>query len=96
MMFQIKPSVKDGVAVSVYPPSIGNQPSVNPKNQINSSPRKKYGKAEITMKTGGRTLSSAPPRRHAATAPNMVPIRKPRIVLTPTSPSDHGRAWAMT
>ena len=55
-------------------------------------PRKKYGKAEITMKTGGRTLSSAPPRRHATIAPNAVPIRNPRIVLTPTRPSDQGSA----
>src|SRR5580692_7645879 len=62
---------------------------------MNNSPRKKYGKAEITMKTGGRTLSRIPPRRHAATAPSMVPIRNPRTVLTPTSPSDHGSASPM-
>src|ERR1700688_1518427 len=47
------------------------------------------------MKTGGRTLSSAPPRRQAAMAPNDVPIKNPRIVLTPTRPSDQGSAWAM-
>src|ERR1700692_1702185 len=62
---------------------------------MNIRPRKKYGNAEITMKTGGRMLSSAPPRRHAAMAPNAVPIKNPRIVLAPTRPSDQGSAWAM-
>ena len=48
---------------------------------------------------GGSTPSSIPPRRQAARRPMNVPSTKARIVVTPISPSVHGRAcptWCMT
>ena len=55
-------------------------------------PTQKYGSADVTTKTGGRTLSSAPPRRHPATVPMRVPKMNARIVVTPTRPNVHHTA----
>jgi len=67
MMFQIKPSVKDGVAVSVYP-RVSEPAERQPKNQINSSPRKKYGSRDHDEDRRQDAIERTA-RRHAATAP---------------------------
>ena len=45
---------------------------------------KNAGKAPSDMKTGTRTESTAPPRRHAAIMPIAVPIRNAKRKATPT------------
>ena len=46
--------------------------------------------------TGGRTLSTALPRRQPATVPIRVPKTKARSVVIPTSPTVQGSACLIT
>ncbi len=59
-------------------------------------PTQKYGTAEVMTNTGGRMLSSRPPRRQADTMPSPVPRTKARTVVTPTRPSVHQIAPPIT
>jgi len=65
MMFQIKPASR--TVSRSYIPEYRNQPSVNPKNQINRQSEEEVREAEITMKTGAdaieRTARATPQRR---------------------------------
>jgi hypothetical protein len=56
----------------------------------------KYGTAEAITNTGGTTLSSRPPRRHADRMPRPVPSANASIVATPTRPTVHQIAPPMT
>ena len=56
----------------------------------------KYGIAEAITNTGGRTLSSPPPRRQADRMPRPVPSTKASSVATPTRPTVHQIAPPMT
>ena len=50
----------------------------------------------MITKTGGRMLSSRPPRRQAPTMPMPVPRMNASTVVTPTRPSVHGIASSTT
>ena len=75
-----------------YPKPSGNQCSVTEKSRSPIRARKKYGKAEMITKSGGRTLSRMPPRRQAAAIPTSVPAMKASTVVVPTRPRVQGRA----
>ena len=51
---------------------------------------KNAGKAPSTMNTGTKTLSTAPPRRHAATIPTPVPTTNESRNATPTRNIEYG------
>nr|WP_246486986.1 hypothetical protein [Kribbella qitaiheensis] len=61
-------------------------------SEISSSATQKYGRAEVTMKTGGTIPSISPPRRQPAIVPISVPRTNASTVAMPTSPSVHGNA----
>ena len=51
---------------------------------------KKAGNAPSAMKAETKTLSTAPPRRHAATIPTVVPMTNARRNATPTRKIEYG------
>ena len=57
---------------------------------------KKAGNAPSAMNVGTKTLSTTPPRRHAATIPIAVPMTNARRNATPTRKIEYGSVRPMT
>src|SRR5262249_49723010 len=73
---------------------LGSAPCVHTENiRMNKSATQKYGNADVTTNTDGKTESSLPPRRQPATMPTNDPSTNASTVVTPTRPSVHGSAW---
>ncbi len=79
-----------GVTLLSYAWLIGNQPSFRPRKYTTISPVKYAGNAPSAMKTGTKTVSKPPPRRHAATMPIAVPSTNAIANATPTRMIEYG------
>src|SRR5579875_3158473 len=86
----------DAESPVLLPKPTGSQLSSTENTSTDIIAIQKYGNADVTTNSGGSTLSIAPPRRQALTAPIAVPATNARIVVTPTRPSVHGSAVSTT
>src|SRR3954468_22096707 len=64
---------------------MGNQPSCRPRKESAMSARKNGGNAPMKISSGGKVLSTSPPRRQEPATPMMLPTMK--LMVSAVSPN---------